>query len=207
MNGQKNLNANSFTGTVPTSAERLGNFQNATYGPNGTPITLYDPVTGQPLVNNNLANASIPISQAAKNVLAFYPLCNVSPTCDTTYPANDNYQTITNGGNNSVTLNTRYMRHAWRSYQHALRPLRRRSGRWPARGQQARTANQNQPPSLRQNINISYNFSHTAQDIRNIFIPLGGATATTGNGLNVGYVISYGRLLQQRQRQLEPFER
>lgn len=192
MNGQKNLTASNFIGTVPTSAERAGNFLGATYGPTGTPITLYNPVTGQALLNNNLANASIPISPAALQVLKYYPLCNVSPTCDTTFPTNDNYQTITNGGNNSVTLNTRYVRQIGSA---PSTPFGRGNGagqQRPQRGQNAQ--NNNQPPALRQNINIGYNFSHSAQDIRNIFLPLGGATETTGNSLNLGYVISYGRV-------------
>ena len=187
MNGQKNLTANSYIGTVPTSAERAGNFSGATYGPNATPITLYDPVTGQPVPGNNLANASVPISPAATKVLAYYPTCNVSPTCDNAaVPTNDNYQTITNGGNNAVTLNARYVRTLGSA---PSTPFGRGGNPRGQRGQNA-----NQPPALRQNINIAYNFSHTAQDLRNIFLPLGGATETGGNGLNVGYVISYGRL-------------
>jgi hypothetical protein len=187
INGKKNLTASSFTGTVPTSAERLGNFQNATYGPNGLPITLYDPVTGQPLLNNNLANASVPISAAALKVLQYYPHCNVSANCDTTLPTNDNYQTITNGGSNSITLNSRYVRTL------GAGPA---MGRFSSGGnpRSQRGQNTNQPPALHQNINIGYNFSHTAQDNRNIFLPLGGATENTGNSLNLGYVISYGRL-------------
>jgi len=192
MNGQKNLNAFSSTGTVPTSPERAGNFLGATYGPNGTPITLYDPVTGQPLLNNNLANASVPISAAAQQVLAYYPLCNVSPTCDTTLPSNNNYQTITNAGSNAVTLNTRYVRQLGAATNTPFGRFGANGAPRPQRGQNGQNANQ--PPALRQNINIGYNFSHSASDIRNIFLPLGGATATTGNSLNLGYVISYGRL-------------
>ena len=194
MNGTKSLTASSFTGTVPTSAERAGNFQNATYiaGSTAVPITLYDPVTGQPLVNNNLANASVPISQAAKNILSsYYPLCNVSPTCDSTTQTYDNYQTITNGGNNSVTLNTRYMRQLGAATN---TPAGRFGGAGGGAGRGQRGQNANQPPVLHQNINITYNFSHNARDVRNIFLPLGGATETTGNSLNVGYVVSYGRL-------------
>jgi len=188
VNGRKNLTASSFTGTVPTSAERAGNFAGATYGPNGTPITLFDPATGQPLLNNNLANASVPMSAVAKNVLAYYPLCNVNPTCDTTYPTNFNYQTITNGGNNSITMNTRYMRQLGAATN---TPMGRFGAAGAGRGQRGQNANQ--PPALHQNINLAYNFSHNAADVRRIFLPLGGATETTGNSLNVGYVISYGR--------------
>jgi hypothetical protein len=47
---------------------------------------------------------------------------------------------------------------------------------------------------LQQNINIGYNYSHQAQDNRNIFLLLGGASESDGNGLNAGYTVSYGRL-------------
>jgi hypothetical protein len=57
-----------------------------------------------------------------------------------------------------------------------------------------RGGNSNAPPALRQNINLSYNYSHSAADQRNIFLPLGGATETDGNALNAGYTIGYGRL-------------
>ncbi len=49
-------------------------------------------------------------------------------------------------------------------------------------------------PVLRQNINASYNYSHAASDNRNIFLPLGGRSESDGNALNLGYVVSYGRL-------------
>jgi hypothetical protein len=57
-----------------------------------------------------------------------------------------------------------------------------------------RGGNSNAPPSLRQNINLGYNYSHSASDQRNIFLPLGGASESNGHSLNVGYTIGYGRL-------------
>ena len=57
-----------------------------------------------------------------------------------------------------------------------------------------RGQNQNAPPQLRQNINASYNYSHSAADQRNIFLPLGGATQSDGNAVSAGYTIGYGRI-------------
>jgi hypothetical protein len=92
---------------------------------------------------------------------------------------------VANAGNNNFNLNARYVRTLG---QAANTPFGRGGGG------SRRGGNSNAPPSLRQNINIGYNFSHSASDQRNIFLPLGGATESGGNGLNVGYTIGYGRL-------------
>ncbi len=55
-------------------------------------------------------------------------------------------------------------------------------------------ANANTKPTLRQSINLSYNYSHSAADQRNIFLPLGGATETDGNSVTAGYTLGYGRI-------------
>jgi len=182
--GQKNLTAFLSTGRVPTPLERTGNFSASTLGStsNPVPVAIYDPVTGNPIPGNNLANASLPISTAAKSLLAYYPLPNIP-----TNAQGNNYQTISNAGNNNVAINTRYVRTLGGT---TATPF----GNFGGGGRPGRGGNSNAPPSLRQNINIGYNYSHSAQDNRNIFLPLGGATESDGNGLNVGYTIAYGRL-------------
>ena len=177
ISGQRNLNSFLATGFVPTALERAGDFSQSTLSSSGTPVTLYDPVTGQPIPGNNLANASLPISAQATALLAYYPLPNITPT------ALGNYQTVSNAGVNNFNLNARYVRTLG---QGSSTPFGRFGGGGGRRGQ-------NGPPTLRQNINIGYNYSHAASDLRNIFLPLGGATESGGNGLNLGYVIGYGR--------------
>ena len=185
LTGKKNLTADIFNGTVPTALERAGNFLGATTGGStGSAITLYDPVTGAALLNNNLANASVPISQTALNLInAYYPLPNIAANAQ-----GNNYQTITNAGNNSVAINTRYVRTLGSSTN---TPAGRFGG---GGGGGRRNGNSNAPPSLRQNINLSYNFSHSAADQRQIFLPLGGANESDGNAVTAGYTIGYGRL-------------
>jgi hypothetical protein len=184
--GKKNLAASIFNGTVPTLAERQGNFSGATTGTanNAVPITLYNPATGAAIPGNNFANAGLAISPTAMEILnsGYYPLPNIAPNA-----AGNNYQTITNAGNNSVALNTRYVRTLGSATNTP-------AGRFGGGGGGRRGGNTNAPPSLRQNINLSYNYSHSASDQRNIFLPLGGATETDGNALNAGYTIGYGRL-------------
>ena len=61
---------------VPTDLERAGDFSQS-YVLDATgqhvPVTIYDPKTRQPILGNNLANASIPISTVGQNVLSYFP--------------------------------------------------------------------------------------------------------------------------------------
>ncbi len=177
VTGQKNLNA--FLGgpsRVPTALERQGNFSQSTQVVNGVtvPVEIYDPKTGLPVTDNNLANATTPISAQALALLQYYPAPNI-PTNAEGY----NYETISNEGNNQIAINTRYVRTIGGTGGSPFAFFGRR--------------NSNLPPSLRQNINIAYHYSHSASDLRNIFLPLGGTTATDGNLLSAGYTLGYGR--------------
>jgi hypothetical protein len=187
LTGQKNLNP--FLPNpvrVPTLLERAGDFSQSAQLINGavTPVTLYDPATGLPIPGNNLAHATTPISAQALALLNFYPAPNITTSDPTAY----NYQTISNAGLNNVAINSRYQRQLGKN---TGTPFGRFGG---GGGGGRRGGNSNAPPVLRQNINVQYNYSHSASDLRNIFLPLGGATESDGNSLNLGYVVSYGRL-------------
>jgi hypothetical protein len=72
------LSASSNTVTVPTLAERQGNFSQAVYpsGPfAGQLIPIYDPLTQQPFPNNQVPNARI--DAAAYGLLSFFPKPNL----------------------------------------------------------------------------------------------------------------------------------
>ena len=166
VTGQRNINPKIFNGTVPTLAERNGDFS-------GLAQTLYDPVTKLPIPGNNLKNAQTPISPQALALLNFYP----APNVPNSGPLN-NYQTVTNAGQNATTAALRYVRNFGQS-----------TGFGGGRRQAA-----NAPKTLRQNINFNGSYSHTASDVRNIFLPLGGTTASTGYGVTAGYTVGYGRL-------------
>jgi len=185
LTGQKNLNA--FLPNpvrVPTLLERTGDFSQSTIGggSTATQVELYDPVTGMAIRQNNLANASVPLSPTALALLnEYYPAPNI-PLNAQGY----NYQTISNAGSNNVAINTRYVRTLGGSTATPFGNFGGGGGRGGGRS--------SGPPALRQNINIGYNYSHSASDLRNIFLPLGGASESDGNGLSVGYTVSYGRL-------------
>ena len=189
LTGQKNLNA--FLGgpsRVPTTLERTGNFSQSTQVVNGatTPVTIYDPATGLALANDTVPTilgctaAETCIQPQALALLSYYPAPNIA-----TNAQGYNYETISNAGNNQVAINTRY-----------VRTLGGKGGSpfGGFGGGGRRGAASNLPASLRQNINIGYNYSHSASDQRNIFLPLGGATESDGNALSAGYTVSYGRL-------------
>jgi trimeric autotransporter adhesin len=168
VTGQRNITPDVFNGTVPTLAERSGDFSSIAE-------TLYDPNTGLPIPGNNLKNASVPISPQAMALLNFYPSPNV-PNAGLL----NNYQTVTNGGQNSTSAALRYVRNFGQGNTF---------GQGGGRRQQA-----NAPKTLRQNINFNGSYSHSASDQRNIFLPLGGTIETNGYGVTAGYTIGYGRV-------------
>lgn len=166
LTGQRNIAPKVFNGTVPTLAERGGDFS-------ALPQKLYDPATGQPIPGNNLKNASAPLSPQAAKLLAFYPAPNV-PNAGVL----NNYQTVTNAGQNSTSAGLRYVRNFGQNAGFDRGFGRRQQGG---------------PATLGQNINFNGSYSHSASDIRNIFLPLGGRTDSTGYGVTAGYSLSYGR--------------
>jgi hypothetical protein len=182
LTGQKNLNA--FLPNpvrVPTLLERAGDFSQSTQVINGVaqPVVLYDPATGALNTSKQVA-----VSPVAQNLLQYYPAPNI-PVNAQGY----NYQTISNAGSNAIAINSRYNRQLG---QATATPFGNFGG--GGGGGNRRSSNANAPLTLRQSINLSYNYSHSASDQRNIFLPLGGATQNDGNAVTAGYNASYGRL-------------
>ena len=194
LTGRKNLNPFAINPVrVPTTLERAGDFSQSEQRVSGSllPVTLYDPTTHNPILNNNLANATTARSATALQLLnAYYPVCNIPTNCNNPDPSAYNYETVTNAGSNNVALNSRYVRTIGQSTGGPFGF----GGRGGGGGGQRRNAQANQKPTLRQNINLGFNYSHSAADQRNIFLPLGGANETNGYSLNAGYTIGYGRL-------------
>jgi hypothetical protein len=180
VTGQRNTTPTNLYGTVPTLAQRDGDFSGLTQTVNGVtmPVTLYDPATGQQFNCNNVKNVMCPnrISAQAAALLQYYPAPNIATTGRQGY----NYQTITTAGNNAGTAALRYVRNFGQSGAGFFGGARRQAA--------------NAPKTLRQNINFNGSYSHTAADNPNIFLPLGGKTETNGYGVTAGYTIGYGRL-------------
>ncbi len=103
--GTRQKSPSLFTETVPTAAERMGDFSAATQslGTSNTsaPLALYNPTTNQPFVNNIIPTQSLnPIALA---LLKYYPLPN--------QPGNaDNYQYETAVRNDTDNVGFRLQR-------------------------------------------------------------------------------------------------
>jgi len=175
VTGQRNINPLNLYATVPTMAERGGDFSGLTQPGSGQVAPIFDPATGQQFSCNGMLNVICPgrISPQALALLNFYPAPNVTSSTQRL-----NYQTITTAGQNSTQASMRFVRNFGQA-----------GGFGGGRRQQ-----QSGPATLRQNINFNGSYSHSASDQRNVFLPLGGATQTDGYGISAGYTVGYGRL-------------
>ncbi len=187
FNVTRNTTPEVLTSTVPTAAERAGDFSGLTQTINGKPAVtpIYDPRTGQQFSFNGQANVIDParISTQAMQVLNnLYPLPNVPGTGTQRF----NYETVTTSGSNVANVSARFIRNLG---SNASGPMFG-GGRFGGGGGGGRNA----PASLHQNLNFNFSYSHSASDLRNIILPLSGATASDGYNLVAGYTIGYGRL-------------
>ncbi len=179
--GQRNITPQNLYATVPSLAERGGDFSDLIQTVSGTPTLtpIYDPATGAPFTGNVIPG--LRLSPQATALLALYPAPNL-----TTGTQRFNYQTVTTAGSNSTQANLRYVRN-----------LGPNSGGGPfgAFGGGGRGgASSSASSGLRQNINAGANYSHSASDTRNVFLPLGGSTLSDGYNVSAGYTLGRGRL-------------
>lgn len=179
LRGERSSSPFNQYGTVPTLAERGGNFQDLTTQ-NGKPITLYDPGcyagdpnAGQPFQNNTISPQCI--SPQATKLLSYIPLPNLPG-------AFQNYREITTAQTNNTRLSARFVHNFGSGGNNAMISnfIRRFMGT-PSQG-------------IHQNLNGNFSYSHAASDNLNIFPALGGKSQTHSYSLGIGYSISKGRL-------------
>ena len=96
--GNRSHNPFDVFSTVPTAAERAGDFSGVTE--RGRPVQLYDPATGLPFVNNQIPAGMI--NGAAAGLLNYLPLPNLPGTTQ-------NFHYVTSAENNNDNLNIRVM--------------------------------------------------------------------------------------------------
>lgn len=159
--------------TVPTDAQRLGDFS----APGSPPI--YDPTTFLQFNSNGVANV-IPsgrIAPEAKALLNYYPEPNLPGDVQ-------NYHLLTTQQSNTTQAGIRYMR--------GLGSNASPFGAFGRGGGGGRGAQQSQ--GLRQSINFNYNWAHAASDNVNIFPELGGKTSSESNSVQAGYTIGYHKV-------------
>src|SRR3984885_6051835 len=172
LSGQHSSSPFDQYGTVPTAAERGGNFQGLTTQ-GGAPITIYDPATGQPFAAN-----AIPASRIASQASA---LRNYIPQPN--LPGQfQNYRELSTAQTNTTTVGARLIHNFGRGGNTAaLRKFIR-----PRLGQGS--------PHLTQSTTGNFNYSHAASDLLNIFPGLGGKSQTHQYSLQTGYTVSKNHL-------------
>jgi hypothetical protein len=170
LSGERSSTPFDQYGTVPSAAERTGDFSGLT-DTAGAPIPIYDPDTGQPFAGNQIpANR---IQAPATALLGYVPLPNLPGT-------SRNYQRLTSAEDNTTLVGLRFI-HSFGN-----------SGGSPLRGLIRQYMGMSQ--GLQQNIHVNFNYSHTAADDLNLYPALGGATQTHSRSLELGYTLSQGRL-------------
>jgi hypothetical protein len=179
LSGQRSSSPLDEYATVPTDAERGGDFSAA-----GLPA-IYDPTTLQQFINNGTANV-IPatrIASQATALLKYYPEPNLTGSTATN---GYNYHLLTTAQSNTTQAGVRYMRSLGKNAT-----LAGGGGRGGFGGGGGRR-NQNQ--GLRQSINLNYNWSDAASDNVNMFPQLGGKSSTNSHSVQAGYTVGYRKV-------------
>jgi trimeric autotransporter adhesin len=171
FSGQRSSSPFDQYGTVPTLAERGGDFLGLTNS-QGQTITIYDPATGQPYPGNTITGG---ISPQAQGLLAYIPTPNLPGTTQ-------NYHRQTTQGTNTTTLGVRFV--------HNFGP----GGSNTIPGMIRQFMGGGGTAGLHQNVNVNFNTSHAASDVVSLFPDLGGKQQTRQYSLAVGYTIGYGKL-------------
>ena len=177
LSGQRSSNPIDEYATVPTDAERLGNFSAAGLPP------IYNPANFQQFTYNGTANVIPPSSilAPAAALMKYYPEPNLSGgSALKSY----NYHLLTTAQTNQTQAGLRYMRSLGKN---ATLPS---GGRGGGGGRRGGGTNQ----GLRQSINFNYNWSRSASDNVNIIPLLGGKTESDSNSAQAGYTIGYHRV-------------
>jgi len=179
LSGQRSSKPFNEYGTVPTAAERSGNFQDLTTQ-NGQPITIYDPGcypgdpnAGQPFPNNTIFSQCL--SPEASKLLNYIPAQNLPGQFQ-------NYRQISTAQTNTTRIGARFIHNFGGG------------GNTAALGNFIRQRLGMASQGLHQNMNANFNYSHAASDNLNIFPGLGGKSQSHDYSLALGYSISKNRL-------------
>lgn len=183
LSGTHSVNPVDEYGTVPTLAERGGDFSALTTQ-SGTPITIYDPAgstctaggntPGTPFVGNAIPAQCI--ASPATKLLAYVPEPNLTGQTQ-------NYQRLASEGSNTTRIGLRVM-HTFGSSAGGASGLMRMARQYLGQGS----------PGLTQSMYLNYNYAHSASDNLNLFPELGGKSQSHQYSLTAGYMLGKGRL-------------
>jgi hypothetical protein len=171
--GQRSSSPFSQYGTVPTGEERQGNLSGLT-NQEGAPIVIYDPNTpGVPFANNVIPAARIATQATA--LFHFIPEANLPGQ-------SQNYQRVASSESNTTRIGVRFI--------HSFGPS---TGGSPLGGLIRQYLGQG-GNTLRQSVNVNFNYSHQAADELNLFPDLGGKQQSHQYSLSLGYSLGKGRI-------------
>ena len=171
--GQRSSSPFSQYGTVPTDAERQGNLSGLTTQ-EGAPVTIYDPNTpGVPFANNTIPAARIATQATA--LLNYIPEPNLPGQFQ-------NYRRLASSESNTTRIGVRFM--------HSFGPS---TGGSPLGGLIRQYLGQG-GDTLRQSVNVNFNYSHQAADELSLFPDLGGKQQSHQYSLSLGYSLGKGRI-------------
>jgi len=182
-NGSRGSTPYDAFSTVPTQAERNGDFSQATYN-DGRPVQIFNPVSGQQYQFNN-GSCTLPclnildpalITAQAKTLLNYIPLPNIATTA-----SGQNFHYVTSANSSSDTVMFRIVHNfGTSSGPILLGPM----GGGGGGGGRRRAQN---------NINFGLNWARSSSGIVGAFPSLAGATNTQGLNASTGWVYSKGR--------------
>jgi len=184
-NGSRGSSPYDAFSTVPTLAERNGDFSSATYK-NGDPVQIFvpnlssslNPAACQPSGQTNSIAASC-ISSSAKALLQFIPLPNLNTTTQ-------NFHYVTSDHSTTDSVNLRVIHNFGSGGPGGPGGPIMIGGPFGGDGGGARRKSTN-------NINFGLNWTRSAVDTVNPFPSLAGGTSTQGLNASAGWVYGHGR--------------
>lgn len=151
---------------VPTPDERGGNFSGV------TGVQLINPNNGRPIPGNILQNAGLAINPIAQGLLKFIPLPNVSNAA----PNAPNFHFVTSTLNDSDDLNIR------------LNQTLGGASNSRGRGQRGQRGPRN-------NLSFGFHYHSASANLTNPFPSVGGNTHTRSFDIPIGYVRTFGKVV------------
>jgi hypothetical protein len=169
--GTRGSSPSDFLSTVPTQAERGGDFSAL-----ATPI--FNPATGQQFQFNGQPNVIDPalITPQAQSLLQFIPLPNLPGTTQ-------NFHEVTSSESNSDSVSLRLI--------HNFGPVPAQGNRTPGGG--GRGGGGGGRGRSQNNLNLGLSWTKTTTNIVGAFPSLDGGTSTQGLNANAGWVYGKGR--------------
>jgi trimeric autotransporter adhesin len=177
-NGSRGSTPYDAFSTVPTLAERSGDFSAATYQ-DGRPVQIFSPANGQQLQSNGRLNVIDPslINASAQSLLAFIPLPNLNSTTQ-------NFHYVTSGSSTSDSVNLRVIHNFGSGGGPGLMTF---GGPGGGGGGGGRRRAQN-------NINFGLNWTRNSTTLVNPFPSLNGGNSLQGLNASAGWTYGRGRV-------------